>query len=165
MNQSNIHPELARLRTMCVADLRQKYLDLFGEPSRSGNRDFLCKRMAWRIQSLAEGSLSERARQRAMELARDADIRTTVPRLPKAGTTHATVPVPPGSSRNRLPMPGAVLTRVYRGRTVAVTVLPKGFEFDGQIYRSLSAVAKIITGAHWNGYLFFGLAQAGEMPA
>lgn len=149
---------------MRTADLRQKYLELFGEPSRSGNRDFLCKRLAWRIQSLREGSLSDRARLRAAELARDADIRTTVPRLPKVGSPHATGPAPAALSRDRLPMPGAVLTRVYQGRTVAVTVLPKGFEFDGQVYRSLSAVAKAVTGSHWNGYLFFGLAKSGEVP-
>jgi hypothetical protein len=62
---------------------------------------------------------------------------------------------------DRLPMPGALLTREYRGRTIRVRVLPKGFDFEGTIYRSLSAVAKVVTGAHWNGYLFFGI----EKPA
>jgi len=57
----------------------------------------------------------------------------------------------------RLPMPGALLTREYRGRTIRVRVLPNGFDFEGTIYRSLSAVAQAVTGAHWNGYLFFGI--------
>src|SRR5690606_22469238 len=123
-----------------------------------GNRDFLCKRIAWRLQSLAEGSLSERARERAAELARDADIRTTVPRPSKA-SMGATTAVTPAAARagDHLPMPGAVLTREYRGQTIEVTVLPKGFEWEGQVYRSLSAVAKAVTGSHWNGNLFFGL--------
>ena len=58
---------------------------------------------------------------------------------------------------DRLPMPGALLTRDYRGRTIRVRVLPKGFDYEGTVYRSLSAVAQAVTGAHWNGYLFFGI--------
>jgi hypothetical protein len=58
-------------------------------------------------------------------------------------------------------MPGAVLTREYRGQTIQVTVLPEGFEYDGEVYRSLTAVAKAITGSHWNGPLFFGLRKTG----
>src|SRR5687767_12170421 len=83
-----IEQTVAALGRMTVAQLREKYLEVFGEPSRSGNRDFLFKRVAWRVQSLAEGGLSERAKRRAEELARDADIRTTMPRTP-ATTAHA----------------------------------------------------------------------------
>ena len=50
-----------------------------------------------------------------------------------------------------------MLTRKHRGKQVAVKVLPAGFEYEGQTYRSLSAVAKAVTGSHWNGHLFFGL--------
>jgi hypothetical protein len=50
-----------------------------------------------------------------------------------------------------------VLARQYRGRLIEVTVLPKGFEWEGRVFRSLSAVAQAVTGAHWNGHLFFGL--------
>ena len=71
----SIEQMVAALGRMTAAQLRQKYLEVFGEPSRSGNMDFLFKRVAWRVQSLAEGGLSERARRRAEELARDADIR------------------------------------------------------------------------------------------
>src|SRR5918993_1499938 len=79
----SIDQTIAALRRMTPAQLRDHYLEVFGEPSRSGNKDFLFKRIAWRIQSLTEGGLSERARRRAEELARDADIRTTVRRPPK----------------------------------------------------------------------------------
>ena len=54
-------------------------------------------------------------------------------------------------------MPGAVLTRTYKGERVSVTVLDNGFEYDGDVYRSLTAVARAVTGSHWNGYHFFGL--------
>jgi len=59
-------------------------------------------------------------------------------------------------------MPGAIITRRYKGRTVEVRVLPRGFEYEGEVYRTLSAVAKQITGAHWNGYYFFGLCTKGH---
>src|SRR6478672_5776922 len=103
---------IAALGRMTVGQLRDKYLELFGEPTRSGNRDFLFKRLAWRIQSLAEGTLSERARRRAEELARDADLRTTAPRPPQA-TAGADARTVKGMVRNsahdRLPVPGTVL--------------------------------------------------------
>ena len=68
-----------------------------------------------------------------------------------------TLAAPTLSGNNRLPTAGTVLTRKYRGRPVEVEVLPAGFEYEGQVYRSLSAVAKAVTGSHWNGHLFFGL--------
>jgi hypothetical protein len=77
-----------------------------------------------------------------MALARDADIRTTMPRPRKAaGDGERHVIAAPQSRDPRLPMPGAVLTREYKGRTIQVTVLPNDFDYDGQVYRSLSAVA------------------------
>ena len=159
--RQNVAQALAALGRMTPAQLRDKYLEVFGEPSRSGNRDFLFKRIAWRIQSLAEGGLSDRAKRRAEELARDADIRMTMPRAPKqtadAGARTVALPTPKGTAHERLPIPGTVLSRKYRGRRVEVKVLPGGFEYDGQVYRSLSAVAKAVTGSHWNGHLFFGL--------
>src|SRR4051794_37807775 len=150
---------------MGVGQLRERYLEVFGEPSRSGNKAYLFKKLAWRLQSLAEGGLSERAKRRAEELARDADVRTTVPRPPKttadaaARTVVLKAPVA-ADGRDRLPIPGTVLTRTYRGTHVAVTVMADGtFDYGGQTYRSLSAIARAVTGSHWNGYLFFGLTK------
>src|SRR3954449_13476427 len=82
VKQQTMNQKLAALEQMGVTQLRAKYLEVFGEPTRTGNKAFLFKKLAWRIQSLAEGGLSERARRRAEELARDADIRTSVPRPP-----------------------------------------------------------------------------------
>ena len=160
----NMNIEIATLRRMTAAQLRDKYHEVFGEVTRSGNKDFLFKRISWRMQSLAEGGLSERARQRAAELARDADIRMTMPRPPQAplDAVERTTTAPAAKPGRRLPMPGAILVREYRGRLIQVTVLPKGFEWEGQVYRSLSAVAKAVTGSHWNGYLFFNLTNGDE---
>ena len=161
--QTNVGKEVASLQGMTVTELRAKYETVFGEAARSHNKDHLLKRIAWRIQALAEGDLSERARHRAAELANDADLRTTAPKRPTTPqpgrTKQATFRV---SHHDRLPMPGAVITREYKGRAIVVTVLPKGFEYDGHIYRSLTAVAKAVTGTHWNGYHFFGLTRNKE---
>ena len=158
----DIGKQIAVLKQMGVRALREKYEEVFGEPTRAGNRDFLFKRIAWRIQSLAEGDLSERARRRAAELARDADLRTTEPRAPAAtdggnGAKHAGPA--PALADKRVPPPGTVLTRVHRGQAYHVVVRDDGFEYDGEVFRSLSAVAKKITGSHWNGFLFFKIAK------
>jgi hypothetical protein len=159
----NLAHELARLPRLGVADLRRRYADLFGETIRTGNRAWLLKRLAWRLQSLAEGDLSERARQRAAELAHDADLRLSPPR------SRTTVPVAapdrparrPGKRHDHLPPAGTILTRPYKGTTLHVRVLEQGFVYEGTIYPSLSAVAKAITGSHCSGYLFFRLVPKG----
>ncbi len=161
------------LSNMTASQLRDRYQQLFGEPTRTGNRDFLINRLGWRIQSLAEGSLSERAKRRAEELARDADLRTSIPRPTKVSGQGAALTLPlaamsppaASSAHDRLPGPGTLLTRTYRGKRVSVTVLSQGFDYNGQVYRSLSAVAKVITGSHWNGHLFFGLKKNSKKGA
>ncbi|MBN1942406.1 MAG: DUF2924 domain-containing protein [Phycisphaerae bacterium] len=155
----NIAREVATLKRMTVKELRGRYLEVFGEQTRSGNKDFLWKRIAWRIQANAEGDLPERARRRAEELANDADLRQRRPAdkpQPSSSTATKTTHVDFGDRAGAL-MPGTVLTRVYKGQNIVVTVLDSGFEWEGEMYRSLSAVAKAVTGSHWSGNYFFGL--------
>ena len=153
----NLKRELAALRAMSPAELRMKHLEVFGEPTRSGNRPALLKRIGWRLQANAEGGLTERARRRAEQLARESDVRQTPPAIREE--LNANQPAP--SRRDpRLPCPGTVLTRRFKDGVVSVTVLDDGFEYAGQEYRSISAVAKAITGSHMNGYAFFGLARS-----
>lgn len=148
--------QLAALERMSVTDLRRRYAEVFGESTNAGNRVWLIKRIAWRIQSLAEGTLSERALRRAEELARDADLRTTAP---KNAAPVATGIVARSDTDDRLPPPGTFLTRTYKNRPLKVMVLKSGFEFEGTVYPTLSAAAKAITGSHVNGFAFFGLAR------
>ncbi len=163
----NVGRLLANLESMTGTELRGRYAKVFGEESRSGNRRWLIRRIAWRMQALEEGDLPERARQRALEIANDADLRVHAPPRgaiagsisPDAGGRTATVTAPK-SWRDGLPMPGAWLTREYKGRLIRVRVMPKGFEYEGEMYRSLSAIARAVTGAHWNGNLFFGVGSA-----
>jgi hypothetical protein len=75
-----IEQQIDELGRMTVAQLRQKYMEVFVEESRSNHKQYLFRRIAWRIQALAEGGLSERARRRAMELANDADLRIRAPK-------------------------------------------------------------------------------------
>ena len=156
--------ELAALTRMRVSALRGKYAELFGEPTRTGNKTWLVRRIAWRLQALAEGDLSERARRRAEELACDADLRLTPPHgapTTPVATPDRSKPTLKLRSDSRVPPPGTVLTRSYKGRTLRVQVLGHGFLYAGQTYPSLSAVAKAVTGSHCNGYLFFRLNGKG----
>jgi hypothetical protein len=157
----NVTREVAALKRMTVKELRGRYAETFGEATRSGNKDWLWKRIIWRMQANAQGGLSERARRRAEELANEADLRVRLPVVappppppPGAVTTRETVQF---GNRSGALMPGTVLTREYKGRTIAVTLMDRGVEFEGEVYRSLSAVAKAVTGSHWNGRYFFGL--------
>jgi len=159
----NVAKEIAALGRMTVSELRSKHIDAFGEPTRTGNREYLVKRIAWRLQANAYGDLSCQARRRAEELANDADLRTTAPKVrkieaPPPLTRQASVAF---GSDSRLPMAGSNIKRLYKGREIVVRVLPRGFEYEGQVYRTLSAVARAVTGTHWNGYHFFNLKRNG----
>jgi hypothetical protein len=150
-----LEKEIARLRQSKVKELQSRYRELFGEDSPSANREHLYRRIAWRLQARETGELSERAEQRAAELADDAELRRRAPPSfwrALEGRTSA------GTCRDsRLPEPGARLTRSYQKRTIEVKVLETGFEYNGAVYASLSAVALQITGTRWNGFLFFGI--------
>jgi hypothetical protein len=157
--------EIAALRNMTVGQLRQRHEELFQEPTRSSNRQWLFRRLAWRIQSLDGGGLSERARQRARQLAREADIRLIPPRemkMPPATGYHISGGTVQSQHDKRLPMPGAALSRKFKGQMYHVNVWARGFEFDGELYRSLTAIAYKITGCHWNGYHFFNLKKRSD---
>lgn len=156
--------ELSALERMTVTELRAKYEEVFEEACRSNHKQWLIKRIIWRMQANAEGDLSERARRRAEELANDADLRVNAPRkMTTNSEVGQTVCRPIADKRDRrIPLPGTVLTREYKGETIEVNVLPEGFEYEGVTYKSLSAVAKVITGSHTSGFLFFGLNGKGR---
>ena len=107
---------------------------------------------------MAEGDLTERARDRAREIAQDADLRKVAPR--DFFTVEGEPVETTGGARQkdrRLPLPGAMLSRKWKGRTILVEVLAKGFRYENRQYTSLSAIAVAVTGTRWNGLAFFGL--------
>jgi len=144
--------EIESLRRASLANLREKFREVFQEEARSRHRGHLFRRIAWRLQALAEGDLTQRARSRASEIAQDADLRKVAPR-----DFFSVEGVPVETTRGdrqkdrRLPLPGAILSRKWKGRTILVEVLAKGFRYENQQYTSLSAVALAVTGTHWNG--------------
>ena len=154
---------IAELAGMSVGELQARFIEVWGEPTTNRNRTQLRRRIAWKIQEIAYGGLSKKALRRAEELADLRYLRVRVPRgfkMPDASTgatvKHAITPAAPPAEL----LPGTVLTREYNGRRLVVMVLEKGFEFEGQRYRSLTAIAKVVTGSHWNGRHFFGLGPA-----
>jgi hypothetical protein len=149
----NVAKEVAEMRQMTIGQLRDKYAEVFGESTRARHKEHLIRKIAWRMQANAEGGLSERALRRARELANDADLRMTAPK-PRKQTTAA-------PTDDRLPAAGNVITREYKGRILQVNIETNGFVFEGVRYKSLSAVARAITGSHCNGYLFFRLGKYG----
>jgi hypothetical protein len=146
--------EVAALRRLTTAQLRHRFAAGFGEATAVNNKPWLIKRIAWRLQALAEGDLSERARRRAAELANDADLRLNPPRVKLAPVPLEPTGVAAPPDR-RLPPPGTVLVRPYKGEHIQVQVLADGFAFNGAVYPSLSAVARAVTGTHCNGFHFF----------
>src|SRR5207253_5167433 len=114
LNPSALRAEIESLRHMTVGQLKVKYRAVFGEDSRSNHKQFLFRRIAWRIQANAEGGLSERARRRALEIANDSDLRI---RSPKNFLKEAVDKNRVSESRvsptadPRLPMPGTLLVR------------------------------------------------------
>ena len=162
MNETQIREQIEGLRHMTVGQLKDKYREAFGETSRSGHKQFLFRRIAWRLQANAWGGLSERARRRALEIANDADLRIRAPKnflkeeLDASRTTETSVE---RTQDPRLPIPGTMLVRRYRGKDIVVRVREDGFEYSGQVHRSLSSAVRAATGTPWNGFAFFGLGS------
>ena len=132
--------QVDELSRMSMAQLRKRWADLLGaDPGRLG-RAYLVRRLAYRVQELAFGGLSQEARQQLAAVADGA--------APKAAA---------GKRRKMNLTTGTRLLRDWNGQRYEVVVQDKGLLFDGKHYGSLSAVAEAITGAHWNGNRFFGL--------
>ena len=145
---------IAELRALPMPDLVARYTEVCGRAPRVKNRAVLWKRIAHTLQTRALGGLSKLAKAKLEALM--AEIR-----IP-AAEGGATLRVParrPSDDQN--PMPGSVLVRTWKGRELLVKVLDTGFEYEGVSYKSLTAVARAITGAAWNGRLFFGLTKRG----
>lgn len=157
MNTSIIN-RIRQLQAMTVNQLRDEWFKLYQQPTNSRNRDFLFRRLAWKLQEVQLGGLSDRARRRIDELAPDGFERARTPGLPPLADAPADRPMPRVRRDPRLPTPGTVISKRYKGRELRVTVRDDAYEFDGAMYPSLTALARTITGSkNINGKLFFGL--------
>ena len=143
-------PVLARvaaIKTMPTPALKSMWRDLHGTEAPPYNRRFLESRLAYRIQELAYGGLRPETVKRLDALARD--VEDTNPKTRRIRT-------------DRKPIAGTRLLREFQGVEHIVTVTVEGYEYRGRPYKSLSAIAKTITGVKWNGWVFFGLKSAGS---
>ena len=125
----------------------EKWLDLYGEEPPQYKKQFLIKRLAYRIQELFYGGLSEQAKVHIQQAAKEDPVATVNRRIPEERKSNEAI------------LPGTRLVRVWNDRRYEVIVLADGYEFEGRTFRSLSAVAREITGTRWNGKVFFGLKK------
>lgn len=168
----NVGKLVSKLMCMTINELQRKYDEVYGGNTQSHHKSFLIRRIAWQLQALEGGGLSAEARRRALDFAVDTNIRTRSNGRPPTRISRKTISPEMTTTKtihvqvdSRLPMPGALLIRQYRGRTIQVRVLPNGFDYNGEVYRSLTAVAKAVTGGHWNGFHFFGIKSPNEKTA
>ena len=137
-----IEAEIADLRSLAIDVLRRHWRVIFGRaPPADLSKDLLRRMIAWHLQERAFGGLDGESLRFLDGLARH------------------------GSSPRRQLKPGTVLVRDYQGQLHTVTVAPDGFDWQGTTYRSLSAIARAITGTAWSGPRFFALARGNGTPA
>lgn len=148
-----IAEEIAELRRLPVADLVVRYEQAFGKPPRVKHREHLWRKIAWKVQEQRFGGLSGAARKKLDELIAGLDVPTLAPRTTRARTPSLTSGEPPI---------GTTLVRPWNGQEIIATRVDAGWECDGVVHRSLTAVAKAVTGTHWNGRLFFALVKRKE---
>ena len=145
--RNSVLRQMALLQSMSLEQLREKWLDLYGEEPPQYKKQFLIKRLAYRIQELFYGGLSEQANVHLQQAAKEDPVATVNRRIPEERKSNEAI------------LPGTRLVRVWNDRRYEVTVLADGYEFEGRTFRSLSAVAREITGTRWNGKVFFGLKK------
>ena len=145
--------EIMALKNAPAKELQKRYKELYGEDSTGTHKTYLWRKIAYKLQEQEYGSLSAKAKGKLKALIEEFDpINNKALRPDKPAPCHPSI-----SKDKRLPIPGTVITKEYKNAKYRVKVLEKGFEYNGKIYKTLSAIAKEITGAHWNGYLFFNL--------
>jgi hypothetical protein len=142
--RKSLEAEIRRLPDLSLDELRSRWKALFGNPAPlSLRRKFLARAVAYQMQVQAYGGLSNSTKRRLREIAEAV----------RRGN-------PDAAGIARQIRPGTQMIRQWRDETHIVTAISQGFEWKGQRYKSLSAVAKEITGTNWNGYAFFGIKRA-----
>lgn len=163
--KKTLQDRIATLAAMNVPALREEHRKVFGKEPASSHRQFLFRKIAWRLQADAEGWQPDGLLELARGIARSSPLRNRV--ITNASKRHAGIPpeqtavatIEPDRDP-RLPMPGGWIMKQYKGRSHVVQVLDDGrFAYNDRRYASLSAIAQEITGTKWNGLLFFGLTE------
>lgn len=146
--------QIEALKKTPINELQKQYKELFkGETITALQTTYLQRKIAYKLQELERGGLSVKAKQQLEDLIREYEPINNKALRPDKPAINQPAPV----KDRRLPIPGTIITKKYKGSNYQIKVLEKGFEYKEKIYKSLTAVAQEITGAHWNGYLFFNL--------
>lgn len=150
----SIHQSLSdsNLNQLEVKKLIEEYQNLFGRAPRVKNREYLVKRIAWKLEEQRLGGLSKVAKKNLQNLMSGIELPIDSEKVTKKVKPRA-------AKKGAEIQPGTILTRDYKSRSIEVLVTDTGFEFEGEIYRSLTAIANKVTGSKWNGRLFFGLTK------
>lgn len=142
---ATVRAQLATLPSLPMDDLWSLWDRHFPRRPSHRNRSYVESRLAYRIQELAYGALPKPIRRMLVD----------------AGAKHSKIKTAAGRSAQTLLMPGTTLIREWEEREFRVTVTPDGlYALDGQVFKSLSAAARYITGTRWNGPKFFGLRDS-----
>jgi hypothetical protein len=156
--QKDLITEIMALRSSSIDELVKKYSELFpGKKPPTNNKIFLWKQIAYKLQEMACGGISNEAKMQIIDLIEKYDPinnKALRPQVVSAGKSVVSIPF---MRDKRLPIPGTVIHKKYKGQDIHVKVLDKGFEYKDKYYRSLTAIAFELTGAHWNGFSFFNL--------
>lgn len=147
----NAMVQIMALKEASLDVLQKKYGELYGKDILSNNRTYLWRRIAYRLQELEYGGLSKKAQKRLKELIEIYDP------INNRTLRSKSIRKRPDFRDERLPIPGTVIVKNYKGQKLEVKVLEKGFEYNNKIYKTLTRLAQEITGAHWSGYEFFNI--------
>lgn len=156
-NKMLVDSEVAALGDLSREELAKRWMKSYGRPPPKGvRRDFLLRSAAWHLQASRLGGLSPDTRR--MLRAATAQVKEK-PAEPRSGMGAAELnaSASPVAAPRRQLSPGTRLVRDWNGRSHVVDVLEEGFAFEGRLHKSLTAIARQITGAHWSGPRFFGL--------
>jgi|LSQX01.3.fsa_nt_gb hypothetical protein len=147
--------QIADLDTLSHDQLCELWRTLYGKEPMAFNRPYLIKRLAYRIQELAYGGLSDRAHKMMDSILESHGFDENGGSQDSKRRAR--------KRRNGMPIVGARLVRKWNAKSYEVIVTHSGFEYEGKLYGSLTAITKVITGTHWNGRSFFGLKPTRKM--
>ena len=141
--KTNVLAQIAEVNGMAMPQLKERWAALFNTEPPAQNRAHMVKRLAYRIQELAYGGLPEETKTQLREIVEGHERKS-------------------GYLKKNAPIAGTRLIREWNGERHEVTVACNGYEYRGKLFKSLSSVARVITGTRWNGPAFFGLRKQGK---
>jgi hypothetical protein len=156
--KETITSQITALKNASLEELQAKYKELFDNGgATSTNKTFLWRKIAYKLQELEYGGLSDAAKAKIAELIKKYDPINNKALRPQVVFGGKNMVAIPSLRDKRLPIPGTIIHKKYKGKDIYVKILEKGFEYNDKYYRTLTAIAEELSGAHWSGYEFFKL--------